>query len=364
MPITKEYRGMKCRKLGSSGLWVSEVGLGLWKYGDPSYDKSRVGEHEGFKILDRALELGIFFWDTANSYNLGSGNSERLIGRYFASRGKTTRDKVILATKIKNSVREEHQEQAEFTPNQSGASRVYIVNAVNDCLERLQTDHIDLLYLHSPDVDENGEYQVPLDETWGTMDDLIFQGKVRYLGVSNHTTNQIKDTINVLNKIAKDSSRKIIAVQNCYNLIERDKVSGMQKSGNEQTFLNFCGEKNIGIIPYTPLARGLLTGRYRYDNLDKVQGRIIDENLQESFLTKYNLKVVEMLNEIARKKEITLAQLAIAWLLSHEQVSSVIAGVTKIGQLEDNTKATSVRLIQKDLNSIEKILEKAELRLS
>ena len=364
MATIKEYRGMKCRRLGGSGLWVSEVGLGLWKYGDPSYDKSRVGEHEGFKILDRALELGIFFWDTANSYNLGSGNSERLIGRYLSSRGKTTRDKVILATKISNSVRQEHQEQAEFTPNQNGASRVYIVNAVNDCLKRLQTDSIDLLYLHSPNVDENGEYEASLDETWGTMDDLISQGKVHYLGVSNHTTNQIEDAINTLNKVAKDSSRKIVAVQNCYNLIERDKVSGMQESGNEQTFLNFCREKNIGIIPYTPLARGLLTGRYRCDNLDKVSGRIIDENLQERYATKYNLKVAEMLNEIAREKEITIAQLAIAWLLSHEQVSSVIAGVTKIEQLEDNAKATSVKLTQENLSTIEKILEEAKLRSS
>lgn len=158
---------MKCRQVGGSGLWVSEVGLGLWKWGDPPYDRSRVGDHEGFKILDRAQELGVFFWDTANSYNLGSDNSERLLGQYFASRGKRTRDRVILATKITNPVREEHEEQADFTPNQRGASRAYIMKAVEDCLHRLRTDYIDLLYLHSPTLDEDGDYETPLEETWG-----------------------------------------------------------------------------------------------------------------------------------------------------------------------------------------------------
>jgi aryl-alcohol dehydrogenase-like predicted oxidoreductase len=150
----RKFRDMKCRQVGHSGLWVSEVGLGLWKWGDPSYDGSRVGEHEGFKILDRALELGVFFLDTANSYNWGSGNSERLIGRYFASRGRCIREQVVLATKIANPVRAEYEEKADFTPNQRGASRLYIRRAVEGCLRRLQTDYIDLLYIHYPVVDK------------------------------------------------------------------------------------------------------------------------------------------------------------------------------------------------------------------
>lgn len=156
MVRTREFRGMKRRRVGDSGLWVSEVGLGLWKWGYPSYDTSRVGEHEGFRILDRALELGVIYWDTANSYDRGAGNSERLIGRYFASRGKSVREKVVLATKITNLVRAEHEEKADFTPNQRGASGIYIMNAVDSCLERLHTDYIDLLYLHTLSLDENG----------------------------------------------------------------------------------------------------------------------------------------------------------------------------------------------------------------
>lgn len=363
MVRTEEFRGMKCRQLGGSGLWVSELGLGLWKWGDPSYDKSRVGDHEGFKILDKALELGAFFWDTANSYNWGSGNSERLLGRYFASRGKTVREKVVLATKITNSARKEHEEKADFTPNQRGASRVYIMNAVNDCLKRLQTDYIDLLYLHSPTLDEDGNYETPLDETWAAMDDLITQGKVRYLGVSNHVTNQIEDVIDTMSTVAKDSSRRIIAVQNCYNLLERGKVSGKRdqaRPGDEQAFLDFCRERKIGIVPYFPLASGMLTGRYRRDNVDTVQGKIIYGGAQERFLTDYNLRVVEMLGEFVKEKGINMSQLAIAWLLSHEQVSSVITGVTKMEHIEDNAKAVKVELTQDDLDKIERILEEAK----
>lgn len=359
MVRTIEFREMKCRQVGGSGLWVSEVGLGLWKWGDPSYDKSRVGDHEGFKILDRALERGVFFWDTANSYNRGSGNSERLLGRYFASRGKRARDEVVLATKITNPVREEHEEQADFTPNQRGASRGYIMKAVDDCLRRLRTDYIDLLYLHSPTLDEKGLYETPLEETWGAMDDLISQGKVHYIAVSNHTVEQIEEAMEALSRVAKDASRRIVAVQNPYNLIERDAVS-KQEGGDERAFLEFCREKRIGIVPFFPLASGLLTGRYRRDNLDAVQGKIIYDDMQERFLTDYNLRVVELLDEFVKEKGTTMAQIAIAWLLTRDEVCSVIAGVTKMDHLEDNARATNVVLEEEDLKTIDRILEEAK----
>jgi aryl-alcohol dehydrogenase-like predicted oxidoreductase len=253
--------------VGRSGLWVSEVGLGLWKWGDPSYDGSRVGEHEGFKILDRALELGVFFWDTANSYNWGSGNSERLIGRYFASRGRRIREQVVLATKIANPVREEHEEEADFTPNQRGASRLYIRRAVEGCLRRLQTDYIDLLYVHYPVLDERGEYETPLEETWGTLDDLIFEGVVCYLGVSNYNIKQIEEAQRALRGVAKDASRRIVAVQNPYNLLERKAIS-KEENISEAEFLRYIREAEIGLVPCFPLAAGMLTGKYRRENIE------------------------------------------------------------------------------------------------
>ena len=356
MSATVEFNGMKCRRAGNSGLYLPEIGLGMWKWGDPSYDGSRIGDHEGFKVLDRALELGILHWDTACSYNKGSGNSERLLGRYFASRGHSVRDKVVLATKVRNSVRPEHEMEWSFTPNQSGASRIYFRNEVEACLRRLRTDRIDILYLHSPHTDEEGNYLTPPDETWGAMDDLATQGKVNYIAVSNHSAHQIAQVQDMLRQVGKDVSRRIILVQNRYNLLERSEVT-KQDNGNEEEFLSFCHKEGIGIVPFFPLASGLLTGRYRRDNLDKVSGRIMDDGTQDTFLTERNLNAVEKLVPIAEAKRISLAQLPIAWLLSKRSVVSVIAGVTRMEHLEDNAKATKVQLAQEEIAQIEAAAE-------
>lgn len=356
---TKPFRKMKCRRMGNSGLWVSEVGLGTWKWGDPSYDGSRVGDHEGFKILDRALELGIFHWDTASSYNIGSGNSERLLGRYLKSRGSDVRDIVVLATKITNSAREEHEMERDFAPNDCGASRKYITQAVDGCLKRLQTDRIDVLYIHSPSLLDDGSWETPLDETWAAMDDLVTQGKVLYLALSNCTAAQIDDEVSALQTVASNTSHRIIAVQNWYNLAERIKVATEGKDrteGNEQEFLNHIARKKIGLVTFFPLASGLLTGRYRKNSIDTT-GRIIQDggSWKDMFLTERNLNMIEELDRIAQRKNCSIAQLAIAWLLSHDVVSSVIAGVTKLEQLEDNAGAPHVEFTEEELEEIDRI---------
>ncbi|MBT4485107.1 MAG: aldo/keto reductase [Candidatus Latescibacteria bacterium] len=356
---TKTFRGMKCRRMGDSGLWVSEVGLGTWKWGDPSYDGSRVGDHDGFNILDRALELGIFHWDTASSYNMGSGNSERLLGRYFACRGSRARGQVVLATKVSNPARDEHEVEREFFPNESGSSRKYIMQAVDGCLKRLQTDRVDILYIHQPALMDDGSWATPLDETWAAMDDLVSAGKVLYLAVSNRTTSQIDEEIAALGSVASNPSRRIIAVQNWYNLAERVKVATEGKDraeGDEQTFLNHVAQLNIGLVPFFPLASGLLTGRYHKGNFD-ASGRIVQDGgtWKDMFLTERNLNLVEELDRIAGKKKCSMAQLAIAWLLSHDVIPSVIAGVTKMEQLEDNAGAPLVEITKEELKEIDRI---------
>ena len=356
----KTFRGMKYRRMGHSGLWVSEVGLGTWKWGDPSYDGSRVGEHDGFQILDRALELGITHWDTANSYNASSGNSERLLGRYLKSRGPSVRDKVVLATKVRNAVREEHEPEREFTPNESGSSRKYIVQAVEGCLRRLQTDHIDVLYHHSPDRLPDGSWSTPLDEVWDAFDQLVRQGKVLYLAVSNRTMDQLEEESAALTGVAANPSHRIIGVQNWYNVLQRGKVSS--KEGNptiedEQAFLSYIAGKGIGLIPFVPLAVGLLTGRYRKGHIDAT-GRLSEqagEGWRDQFLTEANLERVDQLDIIARQKGCSLAQLAIAWLLAHEVVCSVIAGVTRMEQLIENAGAISVSLSEEELAQIDRL---------
>jgi len=358
----KTFRGMKYRRMGNSGLWVSEVGLGLWKWGDPSYDGSRVGEHEGFRILDRALEIGVVHWDTANSYNMGSGNSERLLGRYFKRRGSQVRDMVVLATKIRNTVRDEHEMSRDFSPNESGASRKYVVQAVEDCLRRLQTDRIDVLYHHAPNILPDGSWETPLDETWDAFDRLVRQGKVLYLAVSNRTVAQLEAESQALAAVASNSSRRIVAVQNWYNLLQRPKVSTKGEdatTADESKFLDYIAQKGIGLVPFVPLAVGMLTGRYHKGRIDDA-GRLSEqagEEWREEFLTDRNLELVEKLDAIAQRKGCTLAQLAIAWLLSHEATCSVIAGVTKMEHLEDNAKAPSVSLTTEELEAIDRLTE-------
>ncbi len=358
---TKVFREMKYRRMGHSGLWVSEIGLGLWKWGDPVYDGSRIGEHEGFRILDHALELGVTHWDTANSYNFGSGNSERLLGRYFASREKKVRNELVLATKVRNSVRDEHKMSQDFSPNELGSSRKYIIRAVEDSLKRLQTDWIDVLYDHFPDNLPDGSWETPLEETWDAYNLLVSQGKVRYLAVSNRTITQLEQESNALESVASNPSRRIIGVQNAYNVLQPFKLSSLKNlatRSDEKDFLDYIEKKQIGLVPYIPLAVGLLTGRYRKGNID-TSGRLSDqagEEWRDEFLTSRNLELVEKLNLIAKDKGCSLAQLAIAWLLSHDAVCSVITGITKMDQLKDNAGAISVSLTKSDLAELDKLI--------
>ena len=191
------------------------------------------------------------------------------------------------------------------------------------------------------------------------MDDLITQGKVHYVAVSNHTAAQVGAVATALEKVGKDASRRIVAAQNRYSLLERSQVA-VEEGGKEEAFLHKCERMGVGVIPFFPLASGMLTGRYRKDNLDSASGRIIDDGAQDTFLTERNLSAVEGLLAVAEEKGVTLAQLAIAWLLSRPQVPSVIAGVTKIEHLEDNAGAAQTELTEEDLTRIDRVLEAAE----
>ncbi len=355
--LRKDFRGMKYRRCGASGLWLSEIGLGLWKWGDPAYDGSRIGEHEGFRVLDRALELGITHWDTANSYNAGSGNSERLLGRFFAARGGRERDMVVVATKVRNSVRDEHEASREFSPNQSGASRKYIMRAVEDCLRRLQTDRIDLLYHHAPNLTPEGAWETPLEETWQAFADLVRQGKVVYLAVSNRSRRQLEEEMRALTAVSGGAGTRLIALQNRYNLVDRNKVAGGQ--GSEREMLAFLREQGVGLVPMVPLAVGFLTGRYRRGATD-AGGRLASEadaSWAREYLTDRNYAILDALQRMASQKGCSIAQLAIAWLLAHEEISSVIAGVTRIEQMEDNAGAARISVEGSELAELDRLSE-------
>jgi aryl-alcohol dehydrogenase-like predicted oxidoreductase len=351
----KTYNGMNYRRCGASGLWLSEIGLGLWKWGCPDYDGSRIGEHDGFRVLDRALELGVTHWDTANAYNMGSGNSERLLGRFLSSRDSRTRDAIVLATKIRNGVRSEHEMQRSFTPNETGSNRKYIMQATHASLRRLQTDYIDILYHHFPDINPDGSWETPLEETWSTFEDLVRQGKVRYVALSNRTGAQLRDESAAIRRVSAPLDTRIIAVQNRYNLVDREKVSTGGES--EAEFLELLRRERIGLIPLVPLAVGFLTGRYRRDRMDE-SGRLAsaaDETWANDYLTDENRDLIDYLDEIARAHDATVARIAIAWLLAHQEIPSVIAGVTRMDQLEDNAKATAIELSESELAALDEM---------
>jgi len=265
---------------------------------------------------------------------------------------------VVLATKVNNAVREEHEMKHEFSPNESGSSRKYIFQAVEDCLRRLKTDHIDVLYHHFPTLLPDGSWATPLDETWDAFDKLVRQGKVLYLAVSNRTIDQLREEIKALASIASNSSHRIIGIQNRYNLLDRPRVSEKKSDmsvTDEQEFLNFIASEQIGLIPFSPLAVGMLTGRYRRGKIDQT-GRLSEkagEAWREEFLTDRNFKIVEKFDSMAKKKDCSLAQLAISWLLSRNVTCSVIAGVTKMEQLEDNAKAPIVSFTKQELKEID-----------
>jgi aryl-alcohol dehydrogenase-like predicted oxidoreductase len=293
---------LELRHLGNSGLEVSVAGLGCNNFG------GRTDFEESRKVIHKALDLGITLFDTADIY--ASGASEECIGRVLGERRK----EVVLATKFGGAVGGPPQLKR-------GASRRYLLSAVEASLRRLQTDWIDLYQIHWPDP------HTPVEETLRALDDLVRQGKVRYIGCSNFAAWQAVDARWTSKMLGLSS---FISCQNEYSLLvreaERELIPAMRA----------CG---LGFLPYFPLASGLLTGKYRRDSLPEGARLSYLQNMAERFLTDANWNIVERLEQFATSRGRTLLDLAIAWLAAQPTVSSVIAGATRPEQLEANVRA-------------------------
>ena len=341
---------MPCRQAGQSGLYLPVVGVGAGSWGRPETgDGSRVDQKTAFAVLERALELGATHWDTARGYGGPESNSERVIGEFLKQAGRGAREKVIVATKM-------------WCPE--GPNRTRLRSAVNAALERLQTDYIDLFYLHNPMTDRvYGGFITPPEETWGALDDLITEGKVHYLGISNCSAPLLRNCCDALREVRKDASRRIVAVQNRYNMLQRTELGqdqrGFEKTTREEAFIADCEYLGVGIVPFFPLGQGALTGRYRRGTWRDQAGIVTSGGAPEVWLNEKNIEVIEQLITFAEKKEITLANLAIAWLLHRPQVVSVIGGVSRPEQLEDNVKAVQVKLRREEMQDLDLILEGA-----
>ncbi len=309
---------MQYRNLGSSGLKVSTVGLGCNQFG------GKVDAPETARIVHRAIDLGINFLDTADVYS--KGRSEEFLGGALKGRW----DEVVLATKFKSPMGE--------GPNDKGASRYHIMSAVEASLKRLQSDHIDLLQVHSWDP------ETPIEETMRALEDLVRQGKVRYLGASNFLAWQICRA----NDIAgKHGWLGFVSIQPHYHMLERT---------IEQELVTYCNYANIGILPYFPLAGGFLTGKYQEGKPPPPGTRGENGAYVQKYFTPGNFAKVSSLSAWAERHGHTMAELAIAWLLGQPKLSSVISGASKIEQVEANVKAAEWQLSPTELAEVNSIL--------
>jgi len=334
---TDEYHGMPYRLLGSSGLRVSKVGLGTWKIGYPETgDGARVDESTALQIFDRAIELGVTFWDTANRYNGASGNSERVIGTWFQDHPNQRRN-VVLATKMFGGM-------DGVTPNHSRLSRNNILDSVYACLERLTVDHIDLLYFHSFDP------TTPVEESLAAVEDLVSEDLVRYFGVSNFTVDQL-----ALYRAAEQSRSvrcRMITVQNRFDMVRGE------KEGFEGV-LDYAARTGMSYVPYSPLAGGLLTERYLDPAKAGVGDRLFDEGSLKELATSGTLEILEGLAGLAREWGLQLSQLALAYTLSLPGIGAVIPSASTVEQLESNAHAGKVVLTKEQLGQIERVVGSA-----
>jgi aryl-alcohol dehydrogenase-like predicted oxidoreductase len=310
---------MEIRNLGGSGLRVSAVGLGCNNFGQ------RIDLEASRPVIHKAIDLGITLFDTADIYS-NMGGSETVLGAVLGDRRKD----IVLATKYSKPMAEDGTKQ--------GASRRYIMNAVEASLKRLKTDYIDLYQQHDYDP------LTPIEETLRALDDLVHQGKVRYIGNSNFPAWRVAEAEYVAR--AMNVSR-FISCQDEYSLVVR---------GIENDLLPAAQEYNLGLLPYFPLAGGLMTGKYQRGAAVPADTRFAKAPaLRDRYVTPRNEDIVEKLQTFAQTRGHSMLELAFSWLALRPQISSVIAGATRVEQVEQNVKAIGWKLSAEEMAEIDGI---------
>jgi aryl-alcohol dehydrogenase-like predicted oxidoreductase len=311
---------MQYRNLGKSGLKVSAIGLGTNRFGAAHVSQEAVNS-----MIDAALDLGINFIDSADVYT--GGQSEVTLGNALKGRW----DKVVLATKFFWPTGE--------GPNDRGGSRYHLMNAVDASLRRLQSDHIDLYYLHRWDI------ATPIEETLRTLDDLVRMGKIRYVGGSDFAAWQLAKA-NLLAEFRGWTA--FAAMQSHYHMFERQV---------EREMLPYCAGHGVGFVPYFPLAGGFLTGKYRRGQPAPAGSRGESSDYVKGYLTESNFDKIEALEAWAVARDHSLGDLAQAWLLAQPAVCSVISGATRLEQIRANVRAADWVLGQDELEQVESLLK-------
>jgi voltage-dependent potassium channel beta subunit len=314
---------MKYRKLGRTGLKVSEISLGSWlTYGNSTEKETAI------KTIDKAYELGINSFDTANVY--AKGEAEKIVGEALR---KYPRESYVIATKVFWPMGD--------GPNDRGLSRKHVFEQLHASLKRLNLDYVDIYYCHRYDK------ETPVDETLRTIDDLVRQGKVLYVGVSEWTAQQIQEALGTADKYLLD---RIVVNQPVYNMFNRY---------IEKEVIPVCEQNGISQIVFSPLAQGVLTGKYKRGGQlpegsrasDPKSNMFMNDLLKDEVLIK-----VEQLQTVANELGIKLSQLALAWVLRQPNVASALIGASKSEQVEENVKAVDVQLSSEVIEKIEAIL--------
>jgi aryl-alcohol dehydrogenase-like predicted oxidoreductase len=311
---------MEYRHLGKSGLKVSAIGLGTNRFGAPHVPQEAVNN-----MIDAALDLGINFLDSADVYT--NGQSEITLGNALKGRW----DKFVLATKFFWPTGD--------GPNDRGGSRYHLMNAVEASLRRLQSDHIDLYYLHRWDA------STPIEETLRALDDLVRMGKIRYVGGSDFAAWQLARA-NLLAEFRGWSA--FAAMQSHYHLLEREV---------EREVLPYCAAYGVGFVPYFPLAGGFLTGKYRRDQPAPAGSRGESSDYVKGYMTDSNYTKIEKLESWAAERGHSLGDLAHAWLLAQPAVCSVISGATRLEQIQANVRAIGWVLTPSELDEVNTLLK-------
>ncbi len=342
---------MDYRKMGRTGLKVSTFCLGTMTFG------RQVEEKDSFRIIHRALDAGVNFIDTADMYV--NGVTEQIVGKAI----KGQRHSIVLASKVGHILKlgKKYGEQKisgpidlarpkpfspwqgreDTSPTDIGLSRKHIMQGVEESLKRLDTDYLDLYYAHMPD------YDTPLEETLRAMDDLVRQGKVRYLGCSNFRAFQLAKALWISDKY---NLARWDCIQPPFNLLTRDV---------EYELLPLCLEEGVGVCPYSPMAAGFLSGKYEKEKGPVEGARFSLAHLGYVYNQKYwneqNFSAVEQLKKIGEDHGKTLPQFALAWVLSHKAITSIVCGATSIEQLEENIRATGISVSKEEMEACDAV---------
>ena len=310
---------MNYRRLGRSGLKVSELCLGSWiNFGD------RIEDEQSSAVLNEALEQGIDFFDTADCY--AGGKAEEVIGRWMQGQDRRA---VTVATKCRVRM--------WAGPNGEGAGRKHVIDACHDSLRRLQTDYIDLYQIHWPDP------ETPAEETLRALDELVKQGKIRYFGWSNYDAEMIAECARLSESLGLN---RAISLQNNYSML----VRGTERRENPR-----CLQDGLGLIPYSPLAQGLLSDKYLGGTAPEGSRAAGNEGFQKRL--QEELPRLKALAEFARARDLTLSQLALAWLLHQPAMAAPIIGASRPEQVRENVKASGVKLSAEELAQVGAILQ-------